>query len=220
MKKYCIPRLSDNLPIDGDWGKIPWREIAPLDIDQVAGELPAHNPQVQAKLAYNDQALFAIFQVADRYVRATAENYQDPVCQDSCVEFFFTPGEDLNHGYFNLELNCGGTALFHHQKGRQLEDLPVSQANFEQLEIAHTLPKIVFPEVEKALTWVVEYRLPFAILSAYAPIDTPGPGMRWRANLYKCADSCSHPHWLTWSPVDTPVPDFHRPKFFGVLIFE
>ena len=220
VKKYHVPRSSCNFSIDGDWDKLPWREIAPLHINRAAGEQPAHFPQVQAKLTYDDQALYAIFQVADRYVRATAENYQDPVYLDSCVEFFFTPSEDLNHGYFNFELNCGGTALFHHQLGRAMEDQPVSRADFEQVEIAHTLPKVVFPEVEEALTWVVEYRLPLAILGAYAPIDNPEPGVRWRANLYKCADGCSHPHWLTWSPVNTPSPDFHRPEFFGLLIFE
>ena len=220
FNKYRIPRSPGNFSIDGDWDKLPWRKIAPLYINQVAGEPTAHFPQVQAKLAYDDQALYAIFHVSDRYVRATAENYQDPVYKDSCGEFFFTPGEDLNHGYFNFELNCGGIVLFHHQKGRGVEDLPISRADFEQVEIAHTLPKVVFPEVEEPLTWVVEYRLPLAILGAYAPLDTPVQGVRWRANLYKCADSSSHPHWLTWSPVDTPVPDFHRPEFFGILIFE
>jgi len=199
---------------------MPWSEIAPLCIDQVAGEHPAHFPSVQSKLAYDAAALYVIFQVADRYVRAVANHYQDQVFLDSCVELFFTPGEDISQGYFNLEVNCGGTALFHHQKGRNLDDLPVSRADFEQVEIAHTLPKIVNPEIAEAITWVVEYRLPFAILSTYAHIDTPGPAVRWRANLYKCADGCSHPHWLTWSPVILPVPDFHRPEFFGHLMFE
>lgn len=199
---------------------MPWLEIPPLCIDQVAGEQPAHFPRVQAKLAYDAAALYIIFQVADRYVRTTAENYQDQVCEDSCVEFFFTPGEDISHGYFNFEVNCGGTVLFHHQKGRRFDDVPVSGTDFAQVEIAHTLPKIVYPEIDKALNWVVEYRLPFGVLSSYAHIDTPTTGVRWRANLYKCADGSSHPHWLTWSPVDTPAPDFHRPEFFGMLIFE
>ncbi|MBT5542155.1 MAG: hypothetical protein HOK34_04920, partial [Gammaproteobacteria bacterium] len=28
------------------------------------------------------------------------------------------------------------------------------------------------------------------------------------------------PHYLTWNPVETSNPDFHRPEFFGKLIFE
>ena len=58
------------------------------------------------------------------------------------------------------------------------------------------------------------------ILSTYAPVTAPGPGVAWRANFYKCADASSHPHWLTWAPVDWPQPDFHRKEFFGTLVFE
>ena len=199
---------------------MPWLEISPLSIDQYAGEKPAHFPVVQAKLAYDTDALYLIFNVEDRFVLALSDHYQDEVYKDSCVEFFFTVGDDLDQGYFNLEVNCGGTALFHHQKGRQVEDMPVSTADFEKVQIAHTMPEIVHPEIQEAVTWVVEYRLPFAILSAYAHTDSPTQGMSWRANLYKCADSSSHPHWLSWSPVDTPEPDFHRPEFFGRLMFE
>lgn len=220
MNLYQIPKLTRNCTVDAHWDKSPWLEIPHLCIDQAAGEKPAHFPRVEAKLAYDAAALYIIFQVQDRYIRALSENYQDPVSEDSCVEFFFTPGEDLSQGYFNFEINCGGTALFHHQKGRGVDDVPISTADFEQVQIVHTLPKIVNPEIEESLTWVVEYRLPFAILSSYAPVDDPTPGTSWHANLYKCADGSSHPHWLTWSPVDTPTPDFHRPEFFGCLVFE
>ncbi len=175
---------------------------------------------MEAKIAYDTVAMYVIFQVQDRYVRALSQNYQDPVFEDSCVEFFFTPGADLSQGYFNFEINCGGTALFHHQKGRKVDDVPVSPADFERVQIAHTMPNIVNPEIKESLTWVVEYRLPFAIMSSYAQVNAPTPGTSWRANLYKCADGSSHPHWLTWSHIDTPAPDFHRPEFFGHLVFE
>ena len=220
MNEYYIQKLTQQLSIDGWWDKTPWQNIEPLIIDQNAGTKPAHFPRVQAKLAYDVAALYVIFEVEDRFVRAIAENYQDPVYNDSCVEFFFTPGKDLSLGYFNLEVNCGGTALFHHQIRREVNQIPILKADFETLQIAHTLPKIVHPEIKEAVNWVVEYRLPFGILSSYMPTDTPKSGTIWRGNLYKCADGSSHPHWLTWSPIDTPTPDFHQPEYFGRLIFE
>ena len=58
------------------------------------------------------------------------------------------------------------------------------------------------------------------ILEKYAQVTHPQPGGIWRANFYKCADKTSHPHWLTWSVVDKPRPDFHVPQFFGILEFE
>lgn len=219
MNLYQIPKLTRKLAIDAHWQKTPWAEISALDIDQYSGPKPQYFPRVQAKLAYDAAALYVIFQAADRYVRAGAENYQDQVCEDSCVEFFFTPRDDLSQGYFNLEVNCGGTALFQHQRGRQIDTQRVSRVDFSTVQIAHTLPKTVLPEITEPVTWVVEYRLPFEILNNYTPVQLPKPGTIWRANLYKCADQSSHPHWLSWAPIDTPAPDFHRPDFFGQLIF-
>ena len=43
----------------------------------------------------------------------------------------------------------------------------------------------------------------------------PGKPVTMRANFYKCADATSEPHYLSWAPIDTPQPDFHRPEFFG-----
>jgi hypothetical protein len=160
-----------------------------------------------------------MFRVEDRYVRAVARRYQDPVSKDSCVELFFTPGTDLREGYFNIEMNCGGTVLFRHQLGRNVRRLEVTEEDAALLDAAHTLPPRVDPELPGPITWLVAYRVPFDLLRRYAPVVPPGPGVTWRANLYKCGDATSHPHWLAWSPVDVSPPDFHRPEFFGALRF-
>lgn len=220
MNIYQIPKLTRTLTIDAHWRKMPWSEVPALQVDQSLEEKPIHFPQVEAKLAYDNAALYVIFHVEDQFVRAKSKNYQDEVFWDSCVEFFFTPGMDSSHGYFNLEVNCGGTALFHHQKGRRIEDSPVSQGDFERVQIAHTLPQIVDPEINEPVNWVVEYRLPYDILIAYTQVEVPTPGTKWRANFYKCADGSSHPHWLSWSSINTPKPDFHRPEYFGQLVFK
>jgi hypothetical protein len=219
MKSYLVTRLPRPFRFNAQWTKPPWEDIPPLFLDHHMGPMPAHIPRTRARIAYDHLAIFLIFEVQDRYVCARKLAYQDRVCEDSCVEFFFTPGEDLSTGYFNLEVNCGGTATFYHQKGRGLADQAVSKADFDQVRISHTLPQIVDPEIPTPLTWVLAYRLPFSILAKYAPLVQPATGVSWRANLYKCADSCSHPHWLTWSPVDLPAPDFHQPAFFGRLDF-
>ena len=40
------------------------------------------------------------------------------------------------------------------------------------------------------------------------------------ANFYKCGDDTTKPHYLSWNPVKTENPDFHRPEFFGTLDFK
>jgi hypothetical protein len=183
------------------------------------GERPAHFPRVQGRLLYDEASLYVIFRVEDCFIRAVAPAHQDAVFRDSCVEFFFTPGPDVSRGYFNLEMNCGGTMLFHHQIIPR-QGKPLSPAELDRIEIARTLPKIVDPEIAEPTTWIVEYRLPLNLLEPYAlDLCRPAPGVRWRVNFYKCADRTSHPHWLTWAPVEHPKPDFHRPQSFGTIEF-
>ncbi len=218
---YRVNRLTKRMVIDGNWDKDVWRAVEPVALTHFMGDRPKHFPKVEAKLLYDERALYVIFRVRDQYVRATARNHQDPVCRDSCVEFFFVPGTDPAVGYFNLEMNCGGTMLFHFQVIPRKDSVAVECGDLERIEVAHTMPRTVDPEITEPTTWTVEYRLPVDILARYCPAAVkPAPGVTWRANFYKCADAASHPHWLTWSIVENPQPDFHLPKFFGTLVFK
>jgi hypothetical protein len=219
MPQYTIARVHDTPALDAAWTGGAWAGAETAEIASPVGGVTEHRPQAHVKLLYDDRAVYAAFCVSDRFVRAVAQAYQDPVCQDSCVEFFFTPGEDVAAGYFNLEMNCGGTFLFKHQRGRGIDVQAVTPDDARQITVYHSLPRMIEPEITDAVAWEVAYRLPLDMLSHYADVAAPAPGVRWRANFYKCGDCTSQPHWLAWSPVDVPRPDFHRPEFFGVLEF-
>jgi len=222
-KEYTVARIDSPAIINSVWDKEPWDRIVPLRIEHHMGDDPDHRPGVQAKIAYDDEAVYVIYRVEDQYIRCAITDYQGPVFRDSCVEFFFTPSENLDLGYFNLEMNCIGTALFHFQRGQgeNRERSRLERDHFDQIEVAHSIdPELVATEMEDPLIWTLEYRIPFDILTEYADIERPASGVRWRANFYKCADDTSHPHWLTWSVVDLERPNFHRPDYFGTLIFE
>lgn len=219
--EYRVSRLSEPMSLDAEWDKSPWTQVPALQLNHAMGEPPVHFPKTQLKMAYDDQSLVFIFRVEDRFVRAVAEQHQDAVYKDSCVEFFFTPKSDSIDGYFNLEMNCSGVMLFHFQKVPRMGSLSVSGDDLQKLEVAHSLPKRVEPEIEQPTVWTVECRLPIAVLRNYFPnLEAPAPGVRWKANFQKCADDSSHPHWLTWAKIDHPTPDFHRPQSFGTLVFE
>ena len=218
-QQTLVKHLSSAIDINAAWDKEPWRSIESIELTYHMGDYPEHFPNVHVKLAYDEQAIYIIYRVKDQFVLAETSEYQGSVYKDSCVEFFFTPGEDVSAGYFNLEMNCGGTALFHFQKQPWTNVVPVSRADFDQIEVAHSMPKIVSPEIQDTLTWTLEYRIPFSFLHKYTNAMIPAPGVKWRANFYKCADNSSHPHWLTWSPVQYNRPNFHLPEYFGELEF-
>jgi len=217
-----VPCLEIALPVGGAVARPGGGAVARPGGGAVArpgGGAVAHRPHTVARLAWDDECLHVVFRVEDRYVRAVVDRYQGPVCTDSCVELFFTPGTDLSEGYFNIEVNCGGVVLFHHQHGRGVPHAAVAEQDGRRLGVAHTMPARVEPEIPGPVTWLVAYRVPFEVLERYAPVARPRPGAAWRANLYKCGDATSHPHWLSWSPVEVPAPDFHRPERFGTLGF-
>ena len=208
-------------PMEADWNAPMWQGVEPLELTHFMGKRPEHFPRTQARLCYDDQTLHVIFRVEDRYVRAIARKNQDPVCRDSCAEFFFFPNRGLPTAYFNLEMNCGGTMLMHYQTVPREAPIKFSAEDFERIEVAHSLPKNVDPEETSPTVWTIAYRLPFDVIEKYEPSAIrPAPGVLWRANFYKCADRTSHPHWLTWAPVDHPSPNFHLPEHFGTLKFE
>jgi hypothetical protein len=201
------------------WDAPGWSGARTLSLDRYMGREPSHRPRVEARLLWDETCLHVIFRVRDRWVRSVVQEAQGMVCTDSCVELFFTPGADPLEGYFNIEVNCGGTALFQHQRGRAIDCRRMSGADIARLGVECTMPARVEPEITEPVEWLVQYRVPFDVLAAYVRMERPAPGVIWRANLYKCADNTSRPHWLTWAPVDRPEPDFHRPESFGRLAF-
>lgn len=217
-EKYKVNRASAPVPLDGYWDGPAWSAVPALSISRPMGDPPSHHPDARAKLLHEADALHVIFRVDDRHVRSV-HGHQEAVCRDSCVEFFFVPGTDLADGYFNLETNCGGHMLFHHQLVPRGTAVTISREDCDRIALHHSMPSTVEPEIPGPVVWTLQYRLPFDILARYAPVARPVPGARWRANFYKCADRTSHPHWLTWAEVRRPRPDFHVPEDFGELVF-
>ena len=219
-----------------------WQPVPVGKLRHSMGKAARPLPQVTFRIAYDDEALYLRYDVKDYAVRAVAKRHGDLVCKDSCVEFFFSPSEDLSAGYFNLEMNCGGTALLHYHPARRtggaLDPAWMAESGsdyridggkrvhmttakeFRHAEIRTSLPKIVEPERKGPLRWTLEARIPFSLLQKIHRFPAPKTGSVWRGNFYKCGDETSRPHWLTWAKVDYPTPAFHVPKSFGRLVFQ
>jgi len=213
-KRYVIQ------PTDGS---PDWSAVQPIEIDFFFEHSSDHRPCTQVRVLYDNDQLYVRFNVADRYVRAVAENYQDSVCKDSCVEFFVQPKAGAN--YFNFEVNAGGIMLLYcipvaADGSAQMDQLqPVPFDRVKEMKIRHSLPSRIEPEITEPCEWTIEYSIPLYLFEQYGLLSRPLAGQTWRANFYKCADTTSHPHWGMWSP----IPDgrsFHRPEYFSELVFE
>lgn len=63
-------------------------------------------------------------------------------------------------------------------------------------------------------TWSLTICIPFEVIG----LDPARLPEKLRGNIYKCGDKTAHPHFLSWAPVGTSQPDFHRPEYFGTFL--
>ena len=216
--EYEIIRLNHGIKIDGNWDKPEWERIKSIGINNFIRNNPEFRPLVQAKMMYDSDNVYVIFRVQDQNVRSITTEINGSVWKDSAVEFFFSPNSEFPLNFFNLEVNCGGTPLLEYNPNPRIGPKPVPE-DIKKIEIGHSLPKIVDPEISGPLTWTVEYRIPLDMLENYSKISRPKKGVIWKANFYKIAEITSNPHYATWSPINHPKPQFHLPQYFGTLKF-
>lgn len=169
-----------------------------------------HKPLTKFMIARSESALYIHYKVEETDVKAVYTLDQDPVWQDSCVEFFVKlPNEE---GYANFEFNCIGTALATKRKSRDEDVRPYSEDEMLSIERHASLGREAL-ELNGKTNWELTVKIPFSLIG----IKTIDKTMPLHTNLYKCGDATAHPHYLSWSEIDTPTPDFHRPEFFGIM---
>ncbi len=217
--EYVVNRLSDSLKIDANWNKPQWEEAPLLEIKNLMGDKPKHTPITKVKMLYNDDFIYLIFNVHEKYVKSVATKINGRIYRDSAVEFFFTPSKNINDGYFNLEINCGGFPYFSHQVKFRQDVIDIEKEDIKKIKIAHTLPDSINTEIEELTEWTLECKIPISILGKYSKLKKPAHGVIWRANFYKTADATSNPHYITWNKVENEEPNFHLPKYFGNIKF-
>ena len=171
-----------------------------------------YSPDCNGSIARSRTHLAVMFHVRGLDLRATAMEDNGNSWEDSCCEFFVTHPSDGT--YYNFELTCIGSLLASKRRSRQ--DSAIIPSDVLKRVIRHSsLEHKSFDLSDMIFSWTVALLIPFDIIG----IDYAHPPVNLRGNFYKCGDLTAHPHFLSWSPIDTPKPDFHRPEFFGELIF-
>jgi len=177
-------------------------------IDCVNWQEFPYKPAVGFRTAHSDKALAIMFEVIEDHVKAVAMENNGPVWEDSCVEFF-VQSPDGKH-YTNFEMNCIGTLLAARRTSRH-DPEPFTAGQFEPIRRITSLPhKSIDSKGEGQSWWAIE-------VIPYESFGYAGKPESLRANFYKCGDKCDQPHFLSWSPIGLPSPDFHCPEWFGEI---
>jgi hypothetical protein len=174
-------------------------------------EYPYH-PDVQFSMAHGNDAVFIKYFVKEKTVRAVNNTLNSPVYKDSCVEFFI--GFDDEPGYYNFEFNCIGAHLIgygENNENRRLLPPDVSQ----QIRYKAVLTN---DHNQQTIGWELTLMIP--VTAFYFHNIQTLQGRNCVANFYKCGDELPEPHFVTWSNIQWPHPNFHLRQFFGTLEFE
>ena len=174
-----------------------------------------YKPTVSFRIAHTDDTILLHFRVREASIRAKYINDNDAVWTDSCVEFFSMPGG--NNIYYNIECNCIGTILIGAGSSRHGRER-ASQEITSLVNRWSSLGRQPFDEKIEDTSWEVALMIPYTAFFKHHLTSLDGREIK--ANFYKCGDELQTPHFLSWNPIKTEQPDFHRPDYFGTLIFE
>lgn len=173
-------------------------------------------PEVKFRIAHSNNQIWLKYYINEENVLANRTEVNSSVSRDSCVEFFFDPLGDGS--YYNFEFNCIGTPHLAYGPDRHTREFVAPEKIRRHIKIESSLGDSPFEEKGGGHQWEMTMILPAELLTSHKGINLEG--LRSRSNFYKCGDDTSLRHYLSWNPVGTEKPDFHRPEFFGTLIFE
>lgn len=184
--------------------KVNWSESYP------------YSPEVKFKIAYSKNDIYIQYFVKESYIRAFYDKDEDAKpYKDSCVEFFIIPADDGI--YYNLEMNCIGFGTFAGGANRTERDRFGPEVT-SKIGRKSSLGTKAIEAKEGDFEWKLTIALPIELFSLSHVENLSGRAVK--ANFYKCGDELERAHYLSWSPVLTPKPNFHTPQFFGDIFFE
>ncbi len=214
MSKIIITKISgadvtaQEIPALFKENKIVYNKVENVNWPK---EFP-YRPKMEFAIAHTDDAFLIHYRVEEQSIRAVAQKDNDHVWEDSCVEFFISPaGDGL---YYNIECNCAGTLLLGVGEGRNNRVLAAPEVT-KQIDRWATLGRTHFETKEQPTAWELALRIPYSVFFRHN--ITSLDGCTLKGNVYKCGDNLPAPHFVSWSPIGTPAPDFHCPEFFGEM---
>ena len=175
---------------------------------------PEFSAQCEAgvELSHSSDMLHIHYMVDEAAVVARCTADGQHVWEDSCVEFFFDP--EGKGEYYNLECSCTGWIYLCKGTGR-CGRIPLDDTALKSIKRRCTLPQEAFGLLGERTQWELWLDVPASVFGLES-----FEGLRARGNFYKCADASPFRHYLSYAPIATPKPDFHRPEFFETILFD
>ncbi len=209
MKSYIIKKFSQEMAID-------WNLIQPVSIGYYPWDKFQYQPKTEVRAYYTDEGMGIQFHVNEKEIIARHSNINDAVNKDSCVEFFINPDPVNCKKYINFEFNALGVFLLQIGENKSNRTF-ISEYDESFFNIKTSITKKNRASYHENF-WTLEFFLPFCFFDRWYKELSIKNGSTLSGNFYKCGDETLRPHYGCWHPVDSEIPDFHRPECFGSLL--
>jgi hypothetical protein len=195
-----------------------WAKASVAHIDQHHWTDHEFHPKCEVRGLYSPENLFLHFHSEEKEFATTRTEEGGEVWKDNCVEFFVSPSEDLSLPYLNFEFNMIGVLLLG-VGGNREQRRKLSAAEMKPILRKADYSEPIRKISQSPMTWRLQAVIPLGFLHEQTGCPLPKPGTVWRANFNNCAADVPHPYYGNWNPIGTENPDFHRPEFFGKIVF-
>lgn len=202
----ALPETAADVPQMFEALNVPFTPIATLNWPN---DFP-YRPDAAFRMAWCPEGVVLHYRVSEQNVRASVGEDDGCVWTDSCVECFIRNAE--SNTYYNIECNCVGKLLIG-LRGEDVGRRRMPHEVLEQVKRWASLGTDTFGDKDEPTTWELALVIPASVFASY-PIHLE-EGVTLRANFYKCGDEQITPHYISWNPIATEKPNFHRPECFG-----
>ncbi|MCM1365526.1 MAG: carbohydrate-binding family 9-like protein [Ruminococcus sp.] len=186
------------------WDKVP---IGAIDCYQWESEAP-YRPKNAFQMCFvGGKGIYVRMKTDEKVLRVSCRGRDEPVYEDSCMEFFFMPVA-AREEYINIEVNPIGAYLSQFGSGKENRVFVKSLTNVQ-------------PTVHSEITrdgWQTEIFIPCGLFFELNGEEFTACAGEYCGNFYKCGDKTDTAHYGSFAPMTDLPPGFHNPKLFAKII--
>jgi hypothetical protein len=220
VPETIISRATSAVVVDGLGNDDAWKNAERISFIFPWNDVSKEAPQsTVARMLYDDEALYLLYECVDPYLHAEVTEHDGPVWEEDAVEIFVTPNSADISTYFGYEMNANGTFLDY--MAFEAGDHSTKSIQFawesEGVLLKTTWKGTLNDHSDRDQSWILEMAIPMANFRHLGGNIPPQPGDMWRLNLNRTKGH--EGQFSIWSDPGTDRASFHHSAFFGKAWF-
>lgn len=210
-----IIRKSDDFGLTGSGSDAHWEKAGWIPIPPLQSGLKTYS--TKAKALYSETGIYFLFVCEDKKITASMQADFLDLWNEDVIELFMQPDSAVP-AYFEYELSPLNYELpisIFNEEGKLNSWIPFHYEGDRKTRHATTVQGGMRKSQAAIDSWTAEVFIPYKLLKPVLR-DIPGPGTRWKGNLYRIDYDKGETLWA-WQ---RNSGDFHEYDKFGIFQFE